>query len=100
MPENIKEALFDCYRLPNNSVLNIFVQDERQPILDWFVNNGANIDEEVTILYHWGNETSEFAVIEDGDEDNSSPEDEYVIKEPKKFETVSVDDFDQIESDF
>jgi hypothetical protein len=100
MPENIREALFDSYRLPNNSILNVLVSEERQLIMDWLLNKGASASEEVTILYHWGNETSAFAVIE-SDSDNSFPiDEEYVIKEPKKFTEESIEDIELIELDF
>ena len=53
MPENIKEALFDSYRLPNNSTVTVYVNEERQPIQDWLCANGATEFEEVNIKYRW-----------------------------------------------
>ena len=46
MPEEVKDLFFDTYRLPNNSTVLSFVQEERKPILDWLVANGAELNEE------------------------------------------------------
>ena len=65
MPEEVKDLFFDTYRLPNNSTVLSFVQEERKPILDWLVANGAELNEEVEIVYHWTEEKTKLFSYKD-----------------------------------
>ena len=65
MPEEVRDLFFDTYRLPNNSIVTSVVNEERKPILDWLINNGADIDEEVQIAYNWKEEKTKLFSYKD-----------------------------------
>lgn len=93
MPAEVKSLFFDSYRTPNNTVISVYVAEEREPIRNWLVENGANLEDDVTILFHWKEEdfvSDKFNFDGEVDDDDDDDDDEEEPK-PKKQRKVRVE---------
>ena len=103
MPEDIKALFFDSYRQPNNTTVTVYVADEREPIKNWLINQGADEEADVVISYHWDIEETVEKFIFEGDTDDDDDDDEDVpvvkVKKTKKSRTEETNEDSEITLD-
>ena len=96
MPEDIKALFFDSYRQPNNTTVTVYVADEREPIKNWLINQGADEEADVVISYHWDSEETVEKFIFEGETDDDDDDEDDVpvvkVKKTKKSRTEETND--------
>lgn len=94
MPADVKALFFDSYRKPNNTVVTVYVAEERELLRNWLLANGANLEDEVTVLHKWDEtEVSEKFTIDGESDDDDDDDDEEEVK-PKKQRKIRVESDD------